>query len=372
MKLILDARMIRMSGIGRYIQSLIPMLLEIKGLELTLLGRKEELADYNLPIIEMRSGIYSPLEQIEFLKVIPPTDIFWSPHYNIPILPIRVKKRLVTIHDVFPITPLSSLDFLKKTYARFLISQAIRRSDIVFTISRFSREELQNYFRLKKKHLDKIRVIYHSLDEQFAVPLSSKKAEKALSNRGINSNFILYVGNVKPHKNLEGLLKAFAIVQKKFPELKLVIVGQKERFITGLEGLPGLLEKFSLKEKVHFTGIIQDAELLALYQKAELLILPSFYEGFGWPPLEAMACSCAVILSDIPPLREIYEDAAYYVDPYSVYSISEGITKLLCDPGLKNTLIKKGLEKSKEFHSEKFKAAYRKALEEIKGALETF
>jgi len=360
-RLIFDARMIKMSGIGRYIRSLIPELQ--KNFELILLGNKNDLSKYNVKVIPVLKPPYHPLEQLELFKKIPEAEIFWTPHFNVPLLPLRVKKRIATIHDIFHLTPFSRLNFFQKFYARLLYKNALKKSNIVFTISEFTKSEIIKYFPFMKKNIHKIKVI-----PRFAESIFKKKKfgkdERTTFLRKYDSpqNYILYVGNIKPHKNITGLIEAFTYLVKEKPSLKLMCVGQKENFITGNYNIKELLKEKGLEDKVIFTGIISDNELIKLYHFAEFLILPSFYEGFGLPPLEAFACGCPVIVSDIPPLREVCGNAAFYVNPFSIKNIAEGMERLIENSDLRKQLVKKGFKQLRIFNKEKILQKYIRTL----------
>jgi glycosyltransferase involved in cell wall biosynthesis len=350
MRVIIDTRMINASGIGRYIKGILPFLIEKS--EVILLGYTEELK--NLPfseevqLIDMKSKIYSIREQIELSFKIPKCDIFWSPHYNIPVLPIRAKKRMVTIHDVYHLAFQHTLSLPQRIYAKFMINQALKRSDIVLTVSEFSKQEIIKYTGTLKD----IKVIYNGIE-----PYWYAKQPLPLSER---DNYILYVGNVKPHKNLVRALKAFSLI--KDTNIKFKIVGKREGFITVDKEVEKIAQK--LGNRVEFTGYVSDDELVELYRKAKIFLFPSLYEGFGLPPLEAMACGTPVVVSNTASLPEVCGDAAYYVNPYDVNDIAEGIEIVLNDDKLQKELIQKGLKMVKLFSWER---SAKKIINIIKG-----
>ena len=339
MYMVVDTRMINASGIGRHIKGILPILME--KFEVILLGYREELRNYhflkNVKIINMKSKIYSIKEQIELPLKIPKCDVFWSPHYNIPVLPTRAKKRIVTIHDVYHLAFQHTLSLPQRIYAKLMINQAVKRSDIVLTVSEFSKQEIIKYTRTSKD----IKVIYNGIEPQWY-----KKQPLSLSER---NNYILYVGNVKPHKNLVRALKAFSLLKDN--KLKFKIVGKKDNFITADKEVEKIAQK--LGNRVEFTGYVSDNELKELYRKAKLFLFPSLYEGFGLPPLEAMACGTPVVVSNVASLPEICGDSAYYVNPYDINNIAKGIETVLDDEKLQKELIQKGLKRVKLFSWEK-------------------
>ncbi len=357
MKLILDARMYNYSGIGRYIKFLLSFLPDY--FEVELLAYENDFKDKEFKIIPMKSKVYSPFEQIELKNKIKNTYIFWTPHFNVPVFNIRANYRITTIHDVCHLTEYSDLSPIKKKYARFLYTQAIKKSNLIFTVSEFTKKELIKRLNLSEKDATKIKVVYEALQKDF----SSGKAEINLSR--FPDEFILYVGNVKRHKNIEGLLSAFSLIQKKFNFLHLVIVGKKEKFISGNLDIETLTKEKKISPRVVFTGMLSDNELISLYKNARLLVLPSFYEGFGLPPLEAMANFCPVLLSNIEVFREVYEDSAIYCNPFNPYDIAEKISFCLENPTYMKELRNKALKKVEKYSIENIKENYLKYLKPL-------
>ena len=382
-----DLRMLHASGIGTYLQNLLPNLLSIhKDLKYNLLGRRQEFRQFpiagneNVTLIDYDSPVYSLSEQIELFRKLPSdTALFWSPHYNIPLLPINAKKKIVTIHDVFHLAFFDQLSLKEKIYARLMLNAAVRMSDKIITVSNFSRSEIIKYTGADK---DRITVIHNGIDRRLFRPITDKEKYSPASSppkEGITildnlrkkyslpKEFIIFVGNVKPNKNLKRLLEAYELLIKKGDaKYGLVIIGKKEGFITGdSESFRFLKNSSSLQEKVLFTGSVDTSELPAVYNSASMLVFPSLYEGFGLPPLEAMACGCPVIVSNTASLPEVCGDAAYYVDPYSVESIAEGMNKVHSDGALREDLIQKGLERAGMFSWEESAKEHMNIFEEI-------
>ncbi|MEJ5283494.1 MAG: glycosyltransferase family 1 protein [Brevinematales bacterium] len=355
MKITLDARMYNYSGIGRYIKFLLSFLPQYFDIEL--LGYENDLHDKGFKFISLKSKIYSPLEQIELKQKIKKTDVFWTPHFNVPVFNIPAKYRISTIHDVCHLTEYSDLSLIKKEYARFLFKQAVIKSDLIFTVSDFTRKELINKLNLKDKVARKIKVVYEAFE---------MTTQSGILNAP--ENYILYVGNIKKHKNIEGLINAFEIITKKHPDIYLVLVGKKDKFISGNINIEEILKQKGISSKVIFTGILKDEELVSIYKNARMLVLPSFYEGFGLPPLEAMTNDCPVILSEIEVFKEIYKDSAIYCNPENPVDIAEKISFLLENKDIIENLKQKGKEKVKEFSIENIKQNYLKYLKSLEEA----
>ncbi len=365
-RLTIDARAIGNSGIGVYIKALLPRVLASKRFDVTLLGQGDVLNSYGFSHVDrINCGvrIYSLREQVEIPLRVPGCDIFWSPHYNIPILPVRAKKRLVTIHDVYHLAHSHELKPVKRLYAWILLPLAARLSDRIITVSDFSRQEIVKYTHVKP---GKIAVIKNGVDfERF----SKAKVDLAFLGRYDLKRYMLYVGNVKPHKNITGLIEAFRILHNRFPGIKLVIAGEKEQFITGVKGLDHFIKARSLEEYIVFTGFVDDRYLPGLYKGAEIMVFPSLYEGFGLPPLEAMASGTPVVASMGSSIPEICGDAAIYADPYDPADMADAIARVLEDGDLRDNLIKKGLERSRGFTWVSSARAHIRLLEELAGGI---
>ena len=372
-RITIDVRMIHSSGVGRYIGSILPFMISCSPFSFSLIGRQDELRGYdwfdseNIQIVECNTEIYSLQEQFQLLRKIPKRcNLFWSPHYNVPLLPVRAQKRLVTIHDVFHLVYFNELNLKQKIYAKLMMNAAVKLSDRIVTVSEFSKSELIKYTKVDK---DKIEVVYNGVNKNRFREYEDKSRLQEVKRRlNLPERFILYVGNVKPHKNLKRLLEAFEkLIESALKDCYLVVVGKKEGFIIGDEIVFKRIESdIKLKEKVIFTGYVGDEEdLSVIYNLASLFIFPSLYEGFGLPPLEALSCGCPTVVSNIASLPEVCCDAAYYVDPYSIESIAEGMYKALTDETLRQSLIQKGLERAKLFSWERSAKEHIKIFEDV-------
>ena len=232
LKVVIDARMINNSGIGTYLQNMIPSLKD--NFKLILLGKKIVLEAFewskDIEMIETVSDIYSIKEQFELPFKIPACDIFISPHYNIPLLPLRVKKRVVVIHDVYHLVFYKTLSLAQKTYAKFMISKAVNLSDKIITISEFSRSEILKNTNAKS---EKIEIVYFGRDASNFIKNQSDENFDIVKNRyNLPDKYFLFVSNIKPHKNLKNLILAFEILLKQNKEFKLVVAGKGEGLIT--------------------------------------------------------------------------------------------------------------------------------------------
>jgi glycosyltransferase involved in cell wall biosynthesis len=361
----IDARMINHSGIGTYMKNLISVLLE--DYHLILLGApleiKKHIKSGYIEIINFQSPIYSVSEQMMYPLIIPGCDLLLSTHYNIPLFPIRAKKRIVIIYDANHLAFYNHLSIVQKLYTKLMMNGAVKLSDTIITISEFSKSEILKYLSVDPL---KIKVVHFGIDPEM-INLELKKApSRSLSIGNVDEKFLLFVGNVKPHKNLINLLRAFEILLQSGKDYKLVIVGKKAGFITGDKEVFEYIELNKLlKENIIFTGHIENRELYNYYRKASVFIFPSLYEGFGIPPLEAMICGCPVIASDLTAIPEICGDAVLYIKALDPADIAEKINILTVDKSLRNELVKKGNLQVSKFPLTKFSHNLKEVIKEV-------
>ncbi len=355
-KICIDIRMAFHSGIGTYIRNLLPY---IQKSELSLqvlaplshLEKWPELQTYD--IIPFEAPIYSIREQLEMPIKIPACDVFWSTHYNIPLAPIRAKRRLASIHDVNHLAHGASLGLLKRSYAKIMLNKAAHLADHVMTISQFSKNEIIKWTSLDEK---KITVSHLAVDaSRFSLVRENNVLQEVKRIYNLPDNYILYVGNLAFHKNLTRLLQAWQLVQLKHSNYKLVLAG-KEDLKKSLEGT--ISQNPVLKSSVIRLGIVEQSHLPLLYQLATGFIFPSLYEGFGLPPLESMRMQCPTIVSTAASLPEVCQEASIYVDPYNVDDMAQKMCQLIEDPLLRQSLVDKGLEHINKYSWEKTALAH--------------
>lgn len=363
--LVIDSRAIQNSGIGVYLQKLLPYILKNPDFHVRLLGRKLEIEGIlgeneinEAEFIECGAGTYSFREQAELPLKVPPCDIFWSPHYNIPIPPVRAKHRVVTIHDVYHLAYIHTLRLVEKMYAGIVLPLAARLSERVITVSSFSKGEIVRHTGVRP---EKVEVIHNGVDYP---EFRNAESDETMVPSG---RYVLYVGNVKPHKNITGLIKAFAIFHRSFPNVKLAIVGKKDNFIHGIRNPDELITGLGIDQHIVFTGFVGDHVLHSLYKKAFAFVVPSFYEGFGLPPLEAMASGVPVIASRAASIPEVCGDAALYVNPHDPQDIAQAIARVFRDDSLREKLILRGRIRAQRFSWQASAAKHMKLFEELHG-----
>jgi glycosyltransferase involved in cell wall biosynthesis len=288
-------------------------------------------------------------------------DLFHAPHYVLPAL--VPCPSVVTVHDVIHLLfPQYLPSRFASRYARIMIGSAVSRARLVMTVSQASKKDLLGFFDVDES---KILVIPNGIDPAMTRELTREEIERVRSRFQLTGRNALFVGNIKPHKNVERLIAAFALLRQDpaFSDVTLIVVGDD---ISKYPALRRRVEEHGLRSHVRFFGFVPEMTLVALYRLADLFVFPSLYEGFGFPPLEAMANGTPVITSRISSLPEVVGDAALTVDPYSTEEIALAMRTLFGDADLRARLSSSGRERARSFSWEKavaqIHAAYMKIL----------
>jgi glycosyltransferase involved in cell wall biosynthesis len=344
-------------GLGRYTQKLIENLelIDEKN-EYFVFLRQENFDEYQPKNPHFQKILadycwYSFSEQINMPRLLNKynLDLVHFPHFNVPLF--YKKPFIITIHDLilihFPTlrgTTLNPLFYwLKFAAYKLVIKSAIERAKKIIAVSNFTKDDISKRYKSAE---NKIIVTYEACD--LHIHKSAESSDTILNNYGIIKPYILYVGNAYPHKNLEALILGFKDFNQN-KKYQLVLVGKEDYFYKRLKNIT---EKNQVANVV-FTGFVPDEELDLIYRQAEIYIFPSLYEGFGLPPLEAMARGIPVASSDHPCMREILEQSAYYFDASRSENITKTIKDLIDDKNLKNDLIARGYQQVKKYSWEK-------------------
>lgn len=282
----------------------------------------------------------------------PKFDVYWQPNF-IPNEGIKSKKIVTTVHDFSFVLhkefhPKERIEYFEKYFLKNIV-----KSDILITGSEFSKQEILERLNFSA---EKIKVIYHGINHNLFKIYTDINITFDLPK-----NFIFSVGSIEPRKNLLGLLKAYNLLSSEIKkEYKLVLAGFK-----GWENkeIVDLINQD--KKNIFYLGFISDEELAKVYNLSRCFLFPSFYEGFGLPVLEAMACGTPVICSNTSSLPEVGGDAVLYCDAYNVNDIKEKIELLLDDEILQKQMIQKGLNRAKLFSWKKSADEHIKVFEEI-------
>ncbi len=347
----IDARKLADYGIGSYLQGLLGELVQLDpGFSMVVLvGSENRHLLPELPeawrLVEVDAPGYSVREQIAVLAaaVRARVGVLHVPHYVVPLFYPR--PLVVTIHDIihvlFPEFLPHALGF---AYARFSIRLAVRRARRIVAVSRTTADDLKRLFGASE---DRLRVIPHGVHAEFLERPEVGADERQRAALGVAGPYLLHVGNHKPHKNAEGLLKAFQLLvnARHGGVPRLLMVGG---FASGGE-LAGRARAMGLGEHVRCLGYVERRALAALYRGATAFVYPTLYEGFGLPVLEAMACGVPVVAGDTPAVREVARDAVLRVNPRDVVELAGAVRRLLEQPELRAQLRERGRERARAF-----------------------
>ena len=271
-------------------------------------------------------------------------DIVHDPNGVAPFLGPRMQAcRIVTLHDAFPYVYPDEHTRLDNWRYRHQLPDAAQQADAVITVSACSRHDLIRYLDLSAQ---KLHVIAEGVNPRFQPIADCAERQAVLARYSIQQPYLLYVGGINARKNITRLLEAFAGLLECHSNLKLVIVGKRQWQVGEIDAT---LQRLKLSAHVHFTGYIDESDLPALYSAAEVFVFPSLYEGFGLPPLEAMACGTPVITSNTSALPEIVADAALTVDPHDVEGLEAVVEQLLTDKPLRSDLRWRGIQRASQF-----------------------
>lgn len=281
-------------------------------------------------------------------------DVFYFPA-DYTYFPVSTPARVVvTKHDMtdrrFP--ELLFPTWRSRLFWEIKIRSAVRRADMIFTVSETSRRDIIDAFSFRPDH---VRVVADAVDPSFVPAPAGPERTQVLARYGLaeDERFILYVGGLSPHKNLETLILAYERwLRSGNPEpVSLVLVGDytADVFHSSFETLRRLVDENGLASSVRFAGFVPDIDLRHFYSAADALVLPSLYEGFGLPVLEAMACGTAVVASNAGALPEVVGDAGLLFDPLSPAELSQCLGRVLGDRSLNAELVDRGMSRARQF-----------------------
>ncbi len=357
----IDARKIDDFGIGTYIRCLLEQYLaQAAPYQFVLFGppdRLRGLFQSAFEIVPFQATSYSLIEQWELPRLIDRTrlDLFHSPHYVTPIF--TACPLVVTIHDLIhlrrDVRP-GFKNWLVSKYARPLIHLAVRKARQVITVSHFSKADIEREFPAA---VDKTKAIHNGILRPVGPRLNESELQLFREHRNLLQPLVLFVGNPMPHKNLEGVFAAVQIASDRGCPVSLALAGCQ----------PGKLARFgTLPPRVSVLGYLSNEDLHKLYCAADVLILPSLYEGFGLTIVEAMAAGLPVITSNVTSMPEIAGNAAITIDPRDYASIADALIRVIREPSVKQTMITKGRLRAADFSwevsAEQHLAAYALAL----------
>jgi len=284
-------------------------------------------------------------------------DLFYSPYYKIPF---RSSCPCVsTIYDLMYLTypayaKQSRLSrFYYKTIGKALINKAKR----IITSSKFSCTEIASFYKVDQQ---KIKVIPLGLPASYK-PVRREAVDRLIARLNVHTGYVLYTGNFKPHKNAGTLVKAFSEVHKRFPELFLILAGSHDHHFAPIKQE---IKSSEIASLIIAPGIIDEPDLPALYSGARLFVMPSLYEGFGFPPLEAIACGAPVVCSNATSLPEVVGDAAIMVDARDWQELARAMIRVLESPDLAKSLSTKGINQAQKFSGDSYAQAVYEVLKD--------
>src|SRR5262245_29482061 len=351
MRIAIDIRRINEFGIGTYIWNLVRNLSLVDDQnEYLLAGSNRNFHELgplraNFRLVWEGSSKSSWREQISFpwaLRKQKP-DVVHIPHHDCPFM--MPGKLVVTIHDCVHVKfPPENLSRFRRYQLYWQTRRALENASQILAVSNSTRDDLINIFDLDAK---RVSVIHNALDERFTPASSIQDTKTVLERYQLHDPFILYSGRIRPHKNVHRLIEAFAVLKNELGEdtrygnLKLIIIGDE---LSHHQYLRRTVVRSGVQQDVRFFGFVPNATLQVFYQSAALFAFPSLYEGFGLPPLEAMASRTPVIASNTSSLPEVLGDAAVLINPENVFDIARGMKLILFDEVLRQKLIQKGID----------------------------
>jgi len=291
-------------------------------------------------------------------------DVFFMPHLNFIGLSVGAKS-LLTVHDLSFLKYPEFFSARKNFWHRLVkAKKLLKRFSLVIAVSENTKRDI---VELGGINPDKVRVIYSGVGEEYKkLPLINYQfsVKRVRDKYNLPERFILYLGTIEPRKNVDGIIRAYnqlRVMSCELRDYKLIIAGARG---WKSENIYREWDKSAFKNDIKFLGYVEPDDKIYLYNLASVFIYPSFYEGFGFPPLEAMACGVPVVASFASSLPEVVGDAALMVDPYNINDLAGALEKVLVDENLKNKLIARGLEQAKKFSWRETARAY---LSELNG-----
>jgi len=271
-----------------------------------------------------------------------PLDLFHSPDFTLP--PVLRARTILTIHDLSFMRVPECAEPSLRAYLLQAVPASVRRADVVLADSECTRADLIDLLGVDP---DRIEVVYAGVGQHFQRVTDDGVLRAVRTRYDLPERFILGLGTLQPRKNFQRLIEAYAIARGQFDsEIKLVIAGASGWMY---DGIFRRVEELDLQDAVCFPGYVADEDLPALYSLADLFVFPSLYEGFGMPPLEAMACGTPVVTSNASSLPEVVDQAALTVDPLDVAALTGAMARLLTDRDLRENMIGRGADQARRF-----------------------
>ena len=359
LRILIDARHVRDFGFGTYTRNLIRSFARIRPEEEFLLVASERDREEfeNLPeqfrVVPYERTDRSRLDHVTFPWLVHQyrPDLV---HIPLNIVPLALPRPyIVTVHD------LSSLIFEKRkgwkhSLHLFRVKQGLLRSNRVIAVSDATQRDVEHLLGIPKRLIQRI---YGAPDPDYCVPCADteegrRRRSQMLERYQVRYPYLLYSGMIRPQKNIPRLIEAFAQVHAEleahpvYKDLRLIIIGDE---VSRHPGVRHTVRQYRVENHVRFLGFVTPEALRAFYEGASAFVFPSLYEGFGLPPLEAMASGVPVVCSDVASLPEVVGQAAVMVNPEKVYEIATAMKKVLLDKELRVRLVRAGYEQLRQF-----------------------
>jgi glycosyltransferase involved in cell wall biosynthesis len=375
MRVAFDIRRAGDFGIGTYIRNIINQLARTDSeTQYLLIGEQRHLQQLdplpdNFKLLEYgyEPGSFHTHMHLPFLLRKHDVDILHMPWFYAPaVVPTRL---VLTVHDLTDVlAPPVGATPLVQAGRLYFARRALARADRIFAVSHSSKRELSRVFGVPEK---KIEVVYNALDERFVREPMPNDADRVLERHAVTDPFVLYAGNIKPQKNLPRLIEAFAVAKAdlrdhpQYGGLKLLLIGDSAEEHSDLRRA---VLRSRVQGEVRFLGFVPHPVLRVFYSRAAAFLFPSLYEGFGLPPLEAMAHGTPVLTSSASSLPEVFADAALLVNPENVFEIARGIRQILTEDVTREALIRRGHDLVRKYSwersAEQVREVYRAVLAE--------
>lgn len=342
------------SGFGFYVKNLIEALANVDPRDEYVLIKPLTEKDFSTPKRLFWDQVTFP-KRASKAKV----DLLHQPCFSAPLF--YRGKVVVTCHDLISIFFPKNLPLASRLFYSKWMPFSYRRADMIIAISEHTKRDIMALLKIPES---KIRVIHSAASKDFR-PIRSKAILAKVQKKYLTGkNYLLHVGTLEPRKNLPFLVRAYALAVREGIDAKLVITGKKGWYY---EGLFRLVDELHLNDKVIFTGYVAEHDLPALYSGARTFVFPSIYEGFGLPPLEAMACGTPVISSNTSSLPEVIDKAGILLPPKDERLWAKNIFKVLKDSRLGKTLSEMGLRQARKFSWEETARKTIEVYEEVVG-----
>lgn len=352
MHIAIDARKLHDYGIGTYIRNLLRQLARIDAASpyhvICHPGDAARVAEFGANLrpepLTVEPGSLSDQVAVPALLRRVGAKVYHTPYAMLPLT--RVCPAVVTVHDCVSLTfPQYAPSRASQALTRLRMWSAAHRSARILTVSEASKRDILRFFDIPAS---KVSVIPNAIDDRYSEPPCAEEVQRVRERFQLDGEFVLYAGNIRPHKNLVRLIEAVQQLREspRFEQLRLLIIGDE---ISRYPTLRRAVHRLKLHKHVRFFGFVPDRTLAVLYRLATVFVFPSLYEGFGLPPLEAMASGTPVVTSNLSSLPEVVGDAALLIDPYDAASIAEGMRQALTDEALRARLIAAGLARVATF-----------------------